>query len=84
MTYEDPDAVLDIATAHLRGRAAMYRYDKTLSDAADLFDTDPRAWQQLPVILQDRSGIYRDLRDAHRRAVAAGVVPPDDDGPTAA
>ncbi len=87
MTYDDPDAVLPIDLAQLRGVATLYRYDKTLDEAADLFDRDPRAWQQLPVIVQDRSGFYRDLRDAYRRAVKAGVIPDDrgpDDGPIAA
>ncbi len=58
----------------LARNAELYRYDATLEKAADLFDTDVAAWQALPVIVQDRSGMYRDARDAYRRAVAAGAI----------
>lgn len=76
MTDEYGDGKLELAARH-------YQYDETLEKAANLFDTDPQAWLKLPVILQDRSGLYRDARADYRRAVKAGVVS-DDRGPHAA
>lgn len=73
MTDEYADGKLELA-------ARSYAYDPVLERAADLFDRDLQAWARLPVILQDRSGIYRDFRESYRRAVAAGVIP-DDRGP---
>ncbi len=61
--------------------ARAYRYDARMEQVCDLFDRDPDAWLRLHVVVQDQSGIYRDLRDHYRRAVAAGVIP-DDRGPT--
>lgn len=75
MTHEYGDGKLELAARH-------YQYDETLEKAADLYDSDPAAWQRLPVILQDRSGLYRDFRAAYYRAVAAGAVA-NDRGPTA-
>lgn len=72
---------LDSRLAKLELNARLHRYDKTLDDAADLFDSDPTAWARLPRIVQDRSGMYRDARDAYRRAVEAGAIP-DDRGPS--
>ena len=69
--------------ARLEGNARLFRYDADLERAADLFDSDVDAWSRLPVIVQDRSGLYRDARAAYRRAVEAGAVA-DDRGPTAA
>ena len=64
--------------ARLARNAKLYRYDKTLDEAADLFDTDVAAWSKLPVDLQDRSGMYRDARDTYRRAIAAGAIPKEE------
>jgi hypothetical protein len=75
VTHEYGDGKLELA-------ARSYAYDPELEKAADLFDRDPRAWARLPVILQDRSGIYRDFRQSYFRAVAAGAIP-DDRGPAA-
>ena len=69
--------------ARLEANARLFHYDPHLEKAADLFDADPYEWAKLPVVLQDRSGMYRDARDTYRRAVAAGVIP-DDRGPSAA
>ncbi len=68
----------------LERRARLYRYDRHLEAAADLFDSDPAAWARLPVHVQDASGLYRDFRADYRAAVKAGVIPPDDRGPRAA
>lgn len=57
--------------------ARGFKYDANLDKAADLFDSDPDAWARLPITLQDHSGIYRDLRNHHRAAVAAGLVTDD-------
>jgi len=69
---------LDSDAARLELNARGFKYDATLEAAADLYDTDVAAWQQLPVELQDRSGMYRDFREYHRQAVAAGVIPEGD------
>jgi len=69
-----PDPLPPPGHAKLLLNARGYRFDPVLDRAADLFDSDPEAWQRLPVQVQDRSGIYRDLRETHRRAVAAGVI----------
>ncbi len=84
MTHElDPfDFPSNSDLERLRANARHYAYDPNLERAADLFDADPHAWTQLPVQLQDRSGIYRDHRDDYRRAVRAGAIP-DDRGPHA-
>lgn len=73
---------LDSRLARLVLNAMMFRYDERLEAAADLYDSDVDAWCRLPVIVQDRSGMYRDARDAYRRAVAAGAIV-DDRGPAA-
>jgi len=67
--------------ARLEMNSRLYTFDATLEAAANLYDEDVAAWQRLPVILQDRSGLYRDARDQYRRAVAAGAVV-DDRGPS--
>ncbi len=71
---------LDSRLAKLALNARMFRYNKTLDQAADLFTSDPLAWQQLPLLVRDQSGIYMDARDQYRKAVAAGAVA-DDRGP---
>ncbi|MEJ7703491.1 MAG: hypothetical protein WKF47_07440 [Geodermatophilaceae bacterium] len=50
---------LDSRLAKLEMNARLFHYDANL-DAADLFDSDPIAWTQLPPIVQDRSGMYID------------------------
>ncbi len=68
--------------ARLAANARQFHYDPHLEKAADLYDADPFEWAKLPVAMQDRSGMYRDARDAYRRAVDAGAIP--DRGPSAA
>jgi len=75
MTEHLPDPPPNLG--RLARNARLYRYDPVLEKAADLFDADPGAWLKLPVELQDLSGIYRDARDAHRRAVQAGAIQED-------
>ena len=72
---------LDSASAKLELGARSFRYDPHLERLADLFDSDVAEWQKLPILLQDRSGQYRDSRAAYRRAVEAGAIP-DDRGPS--
>lgn len=68
--------------AKLEMNARWFSFNPTLDKAADLFDSDPQAWAQLPVIVQDHSGLYRDQREQYRNAVAAGAIV-DDRGPAA-
>ncbi len=75
---------LSASDYQLERRARLFKFDSHLEAAADLFDRDPHAWAQLPVALQDASGIYRDLRDGYCAAVKAGLINPDDRGPRAA
>ena len=63
--------------AKLELNAKLFEYSQTLEDAANLYDSDPIAWLRLPVLLQDRSGMYRDARSAYRKAVQAGAIPDD-------
>ena len=63
--------------AKLELNAKMFEFNAHLEKLADLFDSDVEAWQRLPVLLQDRSGQYRDSRAAYRRAVEAGAIPDD-------
>jgi len=74
---------LDSQRAKLAMNARMFRYNKTLDQAADLFTSDPLAWQQLPLLVRDQSGIYMDARDQYRKAVAAGAVVDDRTADTA-
>ena len=80
-SFSEPS--LDSRRARLEIAARLYHCDADLERAADLFDTDPIAWTQLPVILQDRSGMYRDARAAYRAAVEAGAVADDRTADTA-
>ncbi len=68
--------------ARLARNAQPYRYDKLLDDAANLYETDPQAWSRLPVLLQDRSGLYLDQRSDYRAAVRAGAIPDRTPDPT--
>lgn len=74
---------LDSRLAKLALNARMFRYNKTLDQAADLFTSDPLAWQQLPLLVRDQSGMYMDARDQYRKAVAAGAVEDDRTADTA-
>lgn len=67
--------------AKLELNAKMFEFNAHLEKLADLFDSDVEAWQRLPVIVQDRSGLYRDARQQYRDAVAAGAIA-DDRGPS--
>lgn len=67
----------DSRMARLEINARLFAYDPVLEAAANLFDQDPAAWQKLPILLQDRSGHYRDARAAYRRAVEAGAIEDD-------
>jgi len=69
--------------AKLEMNARLFTFDAHLERAADLFDSDVEAWQRLPVLLQDRSGMYRDARNAYRAAVEAGAVADDRTADTA-
>ena len=69
--------------AKLELNAKMFEFNAHLEKLADLFDSDVEAWQRLPVILQDRSGMYRDARQQYRAAVEAGAVEDDRNANTA-
>ena len=69
--------------AKLELNAKLFEFNQALEDAANLYDSDPAAWQRLPVILQDRSGMYRDARAAYRAAVRAGAIADDRNAATA-
>lgn len=73
----------DDRLARLERNAAGHRHDPVLERAADLFHSDRAAWDRLPASIRSASAVYGDLRDHHRRAVAAGVIT-DDRGPSAA
>ncbi len=82
-SFKEPSP--DSDRARLEGNARLFHFDADLEHVADLMDAgDVDAWTKLPLIVQDRGGLYADARAAYRRAVAAGAIPPDDRGPTAA
>ena len=57
-----------------------FRIDPDLERVCELWDTDRAAFHALPHALKAQHDVYRDFRESHRRAVAAGVIPaPDDD-----
>jgi len=66
--------------ARLELNARGYRPDKTLDAAADLIENDMTAWMKLPLVVQDRSSVHKDMRDHYRAFVAAGG--PDDRAPS--
>lgn len=70
-TVSTEEEVHDSRLAKLELAAGLFRYDESLETAADLFASDVAAWQRLPLIVQDRSGLYMDARQAYRDAVAA-------------
>ncbi|MDQ3477408.1 MAG: hypothetical protein M3492_14070 [Actinomycetota bacterium] len=63
--------------AKLELNSRLHEYNEHLERLADLYDSDVSEWQKLPILLQDRSGQYRDSRAAYRRAVAAGAIRDD-------
>ena len=65
--------------ASLEINARLHRFDPMLDAAADLFHTDREAWRRLPRQVQSESSVYADLREHHRRAVRAGVIPNRED-----
>ncbi len=67
--------VASFEAGRLAANARLYKYDAVLDRAADLYESDPAAWQQLPAVLKDHSSIQLDLRRYYRAAVEAGVVP---------
>ncbi len=76
---------IDSDRARLEINARAHRYDPMLDRAADLIDAgDYTAFSQLPAFIQSRAPIYADFRRYYRDAVAAGVVPDDRSGPSAA
>jgi hypothetical protein len=75
----DPDSKRGKLELNARG----HRHDPVLERAVDLFHSDRAAWDRLPASIRSQSDIYRDMRQHHRDAVAAGVIT-DDRGPTAA
>lgn len=80
----DPmSAPLGGAQAALRANARLHRPDPQLDRAADLYETDRQAWEQLPARIRDLSVMHADMRATYRAAVKAGLVP-DDRGPSAA
>jgi len=74
---------LDSERAKLALNARLFKYDKRLDEAADLYDVDVDAWSRLPLVVRDHASIYADLRAAYRRAVSQGAVA-DNRGPNAA
>lgn len=63
--------------AHLEIAARSFKTDPLLERACDLWDTDREAFNRLPRSLKSQHDIYRDLRQYHRDAVAAGVYVPN-------
>ncbi len=65
--------------ARLETNARNFRRDPQLERACELWDTDREAFDRLPMSLKSQHDIYRDLRQYHRDAVAAGVYVPNPD-----
>lgn len=66
---------LDHRKAALEINARGHHYDAGLERVADLMDTDPDAFLRLPAAVQSTATVYHDLREHHRAAVEAGVIP---------
>lgn len=58
----------------LMKNAERYQYDAQLDPIADQMDAGDTAWTQAHPVLQDRAGVYRALRTAHRQAIKAGLI----------
>lgn len=71
-SYEHDRAVLEV-------NARSHRHDPILERACELWDTDRAAFDRLPPSVKSQHDIYRDLRQYHRDAVAAGVYVPNHD-----
>ena len=76
------DPVDEYAAARLEQNAKHYKNDPQLDRVLALFETDRAAFEALPAQLKSHAGVYVDLREHHRDAVAAGVI--KDDGSSAA
>jgi hypothetical protein len=66
----------ELAGLELNGR--NYRHDPMLEQACELWDTDREAFNRLPASVKSQADVYRDFRQYHRDAVAAGVYVPTD------
>ncbi len=75
---------IDSGRALLQIKARHHRHDPVLERACELWDTDRAAFNRLPRSIKSQADIYRDMRQDYRDAVAAGVVPDDRSGPSAA
>lgn len=78
-----PDYIDETSRARLELSGKSHRHDPVLERACELFDTDRAAFDRLPQSVKSQADIYRDFRQYHRDAIAAGVIA-DDRGPTAA
>ena len=70
--------------ARLEVNARAHRHDPVLERACELFDTDRAAFDRLPLSVKSQADIYRDFRQYHRDAEAAGVYVPNHDRDSAA
>ncbi len=70
--------------ARLEANGRSHRPDPVLERACELWDTDRAAFDRLPRSVKSQADIYRDLRQYHRDAVAAGVYVPNHDRDSAA
>lgn len=71
----DPDRILTPAEYTLIENAKRWQPDATLEPIADAMDRgDTAAWAGLHPILQDRAGIYRDLRASMDEAINRGLI----------
>lgn len=64
--------------ARLELDARGHRPDPQLEEALRLHREDRAAYDQLPTAVKARAAVYADLKANFDRAVAAGVVTPDD------
>ena len=60
--------------ARLEANGRHHQPDPLLERACELWDTDRAAFDRLPRQVRAQHDIYRDLRQAHRDAVAAGAI----------
>jgi hypothetical protein len=63
--------------ARLESNARHHRHDAVLELACELWDTDRAAFDRLPASIKSQADVYRDLRQYHRDAIAAGVITDD-------
>lgn len=69
---------MNTTPAKLEMNARGFTYDPVLDSIADAMERgDTEAWTKCHPVLQDRAGVYRDLRDHYRAAVEAGAIPDD-------